>query len=87
MNIELIAYYANLLILQYRTKPKAVPTIMALIRAIMFFNIIREVENGYDIETAIGKQLDVIAKYVGAERLVNSLDLTDSELRILTKLK
>lgn len=76
MNDDLILYYANLLILQYRTKPKAHATIIALIRVLMVFDIIREVENGYDVDTAVGKQLDVLAKYVGAERVATGIDFS-----------
>ena len=70
MNTELIAYYINLLILQYRSKPRAQGTIQALITALMIFDVIRQVENGFDVDTAIGVQLDVIAKYVGTQRVV-----------------
>lgn len=70
MNTELIAYYINLLILQYRSKPRAQGTIEALITALMIFDVIRQVENGFDVDTAIGAQQDIIAKYVGTQRVV-----------------
>lgn len=75
MNAELIAYYANLLILQYRNKPNAMGTIMAIIRSLMIYDLIRAVENGYDIDTAIGAQLDVLAKYTGADRVATGIEL------------
>lgn len=76
MNEELIAYYTNLLILQYRTKSRAPDTISAIVRALMIYELIRSVENGYNIDTAVGVQLDVIAKYVGAERVVTGVDFS-----------
>lgn len=76
MNDELIEYYTNLLILQYRTKTLAPDTISAIIRSLMIYDLIRSVENGYNIETAVGVQLDVLAKYVGAERVATGVDFT-----------
>ncbi len=76
MNAELIAYYANLLILQYRNKPNAMPTIMAIIRSLMIYDLIRQVENGYNIDDAIGVQLDVLAKYTGADRVATGVDFS-----------
>ena len=72
MNDELIQYYINLLILQYRDRPKARATIETIIHALMIFDIMRAVENGYDVDTAIGVQLDLLAKYVGAARNVTA---------------
>jgi len=74
MNSELIAYYANLLILQYRNKPNAMGTVMAIIRSLMIYDLIRAVENGYDVETSIGAQLDILAKYTGADRVATGVD-------------
>lgn len=76
MNSELIAYYANLLILQYRNKPNAAGTIIAIIESLMIYDLIREVENGYNVDDSIGVQLDVLAKYVGAKRTVTQVDFT-----------
>jgi len=76
MNDDLINYYANLLIIQYRTKPNAVGTIKAIIRALMIFDLIREVENGYNIDNAVGPQLDIIAKYAGADRVSSGIDFS-----------
>lgn len=69
-NAELIQYYVNLLIIQYRTQEKAPAHIATLIEIIMIFELMRQVENGYNIETAIGSQLDIIGKYLGVDRVV-----------------
>ena len=70
MNSELIDYYSNLLILQYRSKSKAVAHIKNIIGSEIIFDLIKDVENGYNIDTAVGVQLDVLAKYVGASRVI-----------------
>lgn len=67
-------YFTNLLILQYKNKPKAKATIEALVTA-MFSdtngNIFpTQIQNAYNLDTAIGKQLDVIGKYVGYDRVL-----------------
>lgn len=78
MNEELIEYYVNLLILQYRTKTKAPATIDALIRGLMIFDLIQSVQNGFDIDTGVGAQLDILAKYLEIDRAVDPPSLTGS---------
>lgn len=73
MNEELIQYYVNLLVLQYQAKPKARATIEAFIRAIMFFDLIQEVNDAYALETSIGAQQDVLGLYLGVDRLVTGV--------------
>lgn len=71
---ELIRYFTNLLILQYKNKPKAKATIEALTRNAFsdttgkIFPI--EVQNSYDLDTAVGTQLDVLGKYLGKDRIL-----------------
>lgn len=71
---SLIKYFINLLILQYRNKPKAKATIEALTRTTFegnngeIFPI--KVQESYDLDTAIGKQLDVLGKYIGYDRVL-----------------
>jgi hypothetical protein len=68
---ELIAYYSNLLILQYHDKPNAKAHVEAIARECIADQLISQVLNGFSIDTAIGKQLDIIGKYVGVPRVVN----------------
>ena len=70
MNNDLIAYYVNLLILQYRNKPKAQAHIQALISSLMVYDLSILVRDGFNIDTAVGKQLDILGKYLGADRIV-----------------
>lgn len=69
MNIPmLIAYYTNLLIIQYNNKPKARATVGAIAEQALAGGVYTDVRDAFDIETAVGKQLDVIGKYVGVDR-------------------
>ena len=63
-------YYADLLIQQYRDKPKARGMIKALVRQALGDNILLDIANAYTVDGAEGKQMDVVAKYVGAPRTV-----------------
>lgn len=65
---ELINYYANLLIIQYKQKPKAYATVSLLAEQGIANQISRQVLDGFDPETAIGKQLDVLAEYEHLQR-------------------
>jgi len=88
---EYAKYLANLLIIQYNSKPKAKATIESL--GYMFPDeLILSVRDGFNIDTATGKQLDILAKYIGASRGYTDSNsqkavLTDDEFRILLKLK
>lgn len=87
-------YYADLLILQYKTLPKARATIKALVKEAVSDGILLDVLDGFNIDTAVGKQLDILGKYIGLKRQVRvnigSSDtniLTDQQYRLLLKLK
>ncbi len=67
-NEELVDYYVNLLILQYKNKAKAPEHIRALLTNVVFLELITDVENGFNIDTAVGVQLDVLGKYLGLSR-------------------
>jgi len=76
MDTELILYYVNLLILQYKTLPKARAHISALIEQLMIYDLAVKVRDGYNIDTAIGIQLDVLGKYLGNDRIVTGTAFT-----------
>ena len=65
---ELVLYYTNLLIIQYAGKPKASATVALCSDILAGDNIIFDVEKAFDIDTAVGKQLDTIGKWVGVNR-------------------
>lgn len=83
-------YYSNLLILQYHGKPKARATIEKTV-GLLPDSLIQEVINGFDIQTSVGKQLDILGEYVGVDRsyiVDNKVELlSDEDYRILVKLK
>lgn len=84
-------YLANLLIIQYNGKPRAKETIES-IGAMFPDELILSVRDGFSIDTATGKQLDILAKYIGASRGYTDSNnqkaiLTDEEFRVLLKLK
>lgn len=72
---ELKKYFSNLLILQYKNKPKAKATVEALVETSFsdttgkIFPI--EAQNAYNLDTATGIFLDVIGKYLGKDRLLS----------------
>lgn len=74
MNTELIQYYQNLLLIQYR-KPKANATITALVGLLMIYDLMIMVRDGYNIDTAVGHQQDIIGKYLGITRVVKGFPL------------
>ena len=78
MNTELIEYYVNLLIIQYNNKPKARAHISALLFEEMIYDIAIAVRDGFNIETAIGAQLDILSKIIGVDRIVTRASFTRS---------
>ncbi len=88
---ELIDYYADLLILQYRGKPNAYATIQTLVGPMIMDRLPLLVQAAFAIDTAVGVQLDVLGKYAGVQRrnqTFNSLVvLSDDDFRLLIKVK
>lgn len=76
MNTELTAYYKDLLIMQYRDKPKALGHVGAVLDAGMIYDIAIAVRDGFNIETAIGKQLDILGKILGVSRTITGTTFT-----------
>ncbi len=84
-------YLSNLLIIQYHNKPKAKATIELLAKTLPV-DLIFAVRDGFNLDTAVGKQLDILGKYVGTDRFYLAEDgeiitLTDEEFRFLLKMK
>lgn len=65
---KIVEYYANLLIIQYHDLPKAKAMVTLFVYELVAQGIIFEVRDGFAIETAIGVQLDALAKYIGVDR-------------------
>ena len=88
---ELIAYYANLLILQYLGKPKAYATVQAFVSPAIMDQLPLLVRDAFILDTAIGVQLDTIGKYAGVVRTGYGIggayiSLSDSDFRVFIKM-
>ena len=83
-------YYANLLIMQYHNKRKAQDTIKSSTKALPD-TLIQDIINGYDIDTAVGAQQDLLGEYLGVDRYYvedgDLVALSDDDYRIILKLK
>lgn len=69
-NEELADYYANTLILQYRNKTNAYASVYAMSKLVGILELCNSVLLGYDKDTAVGAQLDILGKYLGVARAV-----------------
>lgn len=67
---ELIKYYTDLLILQYKGKPRANATVAVLAGLAVMDQLPKKVQDAFALDSAIGVQLDVLGKYVGVSRYV-----------------
>lgn len=89
-NQEIIDYYSDLLIMQYKGKPKAQAHIEALADMCIMDNISSQIMNAYEIGSAKGVQLDVLGKYAGVERtgytFTKQVTLNDDDFTKLIKL-
>lgn len=68
---QLLEYYANLLIVQYNGKTRAVATIQMLVNLILANLLVMQIRDAFDWRTAVGNQLDIIGKWVGVTRSYN----------------
>ena len=83
----MIEYYKNLLIMQYRDKPKALETIGLMTSIILQDNILLKVLSGFDPETAVGKQLDILGKWIGIDRFYSDGALSDADYKVILEFK
>lgn len=86
---EIIDYYTNLLIIQYNNKPKAIAHIDTLVSPVVMDQLPVDVQDAFNIDTAVGVQLDTLGKYAGVSRTgvdnSGSITLTDADYRQLIK--
>lgn len=73
---EITTYYINLLIMQYITRPNARKVVGTFVNEITVGSLIENVRDAFDIETAVGAQLEMLAAYRGLVRTVYGIDLT-----------
>lgn len=68
---DLIKYFINLLIIQYNDKPKARATIKLMAELLLVNMVLLQIRDGFDWQTAVGPQLDIIGKWVGVDKFYN----------------
>jgi hypothetical protein len=73
---ELKEYYANLLIIQYFNRANARAMVKAVTGEAIADNVIVAVRDAFDLDTAVGVQLDVLGQYRGVSRYVFNFDLS-----------
>lgn len=66
-----VSYATNLLIVQYHDKPKARKTINLLATLLWCNMVLMQIRDGFDWRTAVGKQLDILGKWLGVDRFYN----------------
>lgn len=87
---ELIAYYVDLLIMQYESLPNARATMTTLITETVADQIVSAVQDGFDFsttiglqsDTAAGVQLDAVASYRGAPRTTYGLNILQTYMQM-----
>lgn len=88
---ELKKYYQNLLIMQYLGKEKAYATIGVLVNMAIMNKLPLDVQNGFNLDSAVGAQLDVLGKYIGISRqgydFSGPVTLDDDSYRQVLKIK
>lgn len=65
-----VKYYKDLLLFQYGDKPKAMATTDLLVRQALVDFLYLHMNDAFDIDTAVGDQLDILGEYIGFSRLV-----------------
>lgn len=88
---NIVEYYSDLLILQYRGKPKATATIKTMVEIILQNGILLDVLDAFNPETCTGKQQDILGKWIGVDRYYVGDGLTqilsDDDYRIVLNFK
>ena len=72
----LVKQYVDLLILQYRAKPRARETVALMVRQMLADGIAFDLQDAFDLDTATGAQLDTIGEIVGISRAYKMIAAT-----------
>lgn len=70
---DLTAYYADLLAYQFRGRPRADLTMKLFTKQAVADLFVQDLLTCYGVDTAVGAQLDILGKYVGASRNIGSV--------------
>ena len=74
---DLIQSYVNLLIIQYADKPNAKQQIEDYTRGIVNNDIFGQIQDAFNLDTAVGDQLDILGKYIGIDRNGQQQEITE----------
>ena len=66
--VDILPYYSDRLILQYRDKPRARAMVALAIKQMIADAILLDIQNAFDLDTAYGEQLTILGKYIGVPR-------------------
>ncbi len=87
-----ISTYLNRITSEHKVQPKFMGLVAARLEPLIdLFECLEEINKAFDLDTAEGKQLDIIGEYVGVKRLLNfqpeyaDAVLTDPYYRMLLK--
>ena len=70
--IEQVNFYVERLIFQYATKPNAQRLIALLGKVALMDDLTTQLLDAFNLDTAVGPQLDVLGKYIGVSRNVGT---------------
>lgn len=70
---QLTTYYADLLAFQYRGQLKARQTVELFTKQFMGDDLAFQIRDGFNLATAVGAQLDTLAKYIGVPRSIGAV--------------
>ena len=73
--LDILDQYAGYLIVQYHNKTKAIKTVKLFVNSSVCDGLPLELQNCFDLSTAVGAQLTLIGKIVGVPRNVIGLNL------------
>ena len=69
-------YFQNLIILQYRSSKQNRALIASLVELVFANNLLLQIrDNCLNVETSVGKQLDLLGAWVGIDRYYDAIDL------------
>ena len=71
--MTVIDYYVNLLEIQYNNLEKARATVALNIDTLIDDDIVTQVQNAFNLDAAVGKQLDVLGSYIGVNRFYTAI--------------
>jgi hypothetical protein len=80
------SYYQNLLIVQYSNKTNAKATIGAMYdtvipkNSVTGNNLLEDIRDAFNLDTAVGVQLDILGYYIGVNRLYQGQDFDTLKL-------